>query len=58
MSKKEVLVQEVRLPDGTRYKLFDKIAVKIWVDKGANHRETLVVDLVDRATLSPADTVA
>lgn len=40
-------VQEIRLPDGRVFKVFSKCTVKIFVEKGAHHREKLRMELVD-----------
>lgn len=44
-------VQEIRLPDGRVFKVFSKCTVKIFVEKGANHREKLRMELVDSSEL-------
>lgn len=49
--------QEVTLAGGQKYKLFDKVAVNIFVEKGTNHRERMVVQLVDRAQLKAEEKV-
>jgi hypothetical protein len=52
-----VSMQEVCLADGTVYKVFSKCAVKIFVERGANHRDRLRMQLVDRGTLGKAELV-
>lgn len=49
-----VRVQEIRLPDGRVFKVFAKCMVKIYVEKGANHREKLRMELLDSNEL-PAE---
>ena len=42
-----VCLQEIRLPDGRVLKVFSKCTVSIFVEKGANHREKLRMELLD-----------
>ena len=51
-------LQEVTLPDGTKFKIFDMCAVKIWVDTHENHRESLKIELIDRGLVARDDLVA
>lgn len=50
-------MQEVTLANGTRYKIFDMCAVKIYVQQHANHRESLRMELIERSQLPKADMV-
>jgi hypothetical protein len=50
-------VQEVALPDGSSYRIFDMCAVKIWVDTRENHRESLKIELADRSLVAKEDLV-
>jgi hypothetical protein len=50
-------MQELKLADGRNFRMFDKCAVKIYVQKGWNHRENLKVELVDRS-LVPKEELA
>ena len=51
-------VQEVTLPDGSSFRIFDMCAVKIRVDTKENHRESLRIELIDRSMVSKTDLVA
>lgn len=50
-------MQEVTLPDGSKFRVFDMCGVKIHVEKQANHRESLKVELIDRSTIAKEDLV-
>eukprot|EP00892_Ulva_mutabilis_P007742 jgi/Ulvmu1/533/UM001_0541.1 len=50
--------QEVVLANGTKYKVFSPCAVRMMIEKGANHREKLKIELVDRAQLEQSEEVA
>ena len=51
-------MQEVTLPDGSSFKIFDMCAVKIKVDTKENHRESLRIELIDRSLVPKTDLVA
>lgn len=53
-----LLAQEVTLPDGSKFKIFDMCAVKIWVDTHENHRESLKIELIDRSLVPRDDLVS
>lgn len=45
------------LANGDMYKVFSKCAVRMLVEKGANHREKLKIELTDRSLLDQSEVV-